>query len=57
MMNNPIHDHDREKASSIVENKKINKNVLLTNPYFQNGKWGVNLKKKEIKLGMKELYR
>jgi hypothetical protein len=57
MMNNPIHDRDREKASSIVENIKINKNALMANPYFQNGKWGVNLKKKEIKLGMKELYR
>jgi hypothetical protein len=57
MMNNPIHDHDREKASSIVENIKINKNVLLINPYFQNSKWGVILKENEIKLGMKELYR
>ena len=35
MMSNPIHDNDREKASSISMNIKYNKKIEETNPFFK----------------------
>jgi len=53
MMNNPVHDNDREKASSIAANIKINKHVLETNPFFQKMK----INDKNIALSKKEMFR
>ena len=53
MQNNPIHDHDREKASSISQNITYNKGVVDTNPYF--GK--VLISDYSIPLSKKEMYR
>ena len=33
-MQNPMHDRDREQASSLALNIKYNKTVARTNPYF-----------------------
>ena len=39
LQNNPIHDNDREKASSIAKNIIYNKSLANSNPYFCKGKY------------------
>jgi hypothetical protein len=53
MMGNPIHDNDREKASSITQNIKYNENVTKTNPYFKKMKIIEN----SFEMSQKEMYR
>lgn len=53
MQNNPIHDHDREKASSIAQNITYNKQAIKTNPHFQKMKITEN----QFDLSKKEMYR
>ncbi|CAI2377477.1 unnamed protein product [Moneuplotes crassus] len=52
MQNNPVHDNDREKASSIAHNISYNQEVVDTNPYFGHMKIHEN----EIYLSKKEMY-
>ena len=53
LQNNPIHDHDREKASSIAQNIEFNKNLANTNPFFCKSGY----KELSTKLSDKEMYR
>lgn len=52
MQNNPIHDNDREKASSIAQNISYNEDVIRNNPLF--GKF--RLPDHQVYLSKKEMY-